>query len=67
MSTPTSNWLWLGQRAAPPLVLAGPIVRRVDPQGASVWVATKSATDVSIDVKPGEIVSHLKNVLTTSP
>src|SRR5215467_13853742 len=49
-STPPTGWQWASQRAAPPLILAGPIVRRVDPQTASVWVATSSATPVKLDV-----------------
>ncbi|EWC59869.1 hypothetical protein UO65_4872 [Actinokineospora spheciospongiae] len=35
-----------------PLVLAGPIVRRVEATGATVWIALKAARSVALDVYP---------------
>src|SRR4029453_18073962 len=37
------------------LLLAGPIVRRVEPSLVSVWVVTKSACRVGLHVWPGEV------------
>lgn len=36
-----------------PLVLAGPVVRRVEPRSVTVWVALSEAADVSLTVWPG--------------
>jgi hypothetical protein len=35
-----------------PLVLAGPVVRRVDATSATVWIALKAARSVALDVHP---------------
>ena len=34
----------------PPLLLAGPVLRKVTPTSVSVWVATSQACDVKLDV-----------------
>ena len=34
----------------PPLLLAGPVVRKVTPTSVNVWVATSQACDVRLDV-----------------
>src|SRR5947209_7506952 len=38
-----------------PLLLAGPIVRRVEPRLASVWVALSALTDVQLDLFDGRV------------
>jgi hypothetical protein len=35
---------------SPPLLLAGPVLRKVTPTSVTVWVATSQACDVSLDV-----------------
>jgi hypothetical protein len=53
------TWQWLADRAgAVPQVLAGPIVRRVDPDSASVWIATRDPVlvELSIYEEPGTTV-----------
>ncbi|MEO1401449.1 MAG: hypothetical protein AAFV72_09430 [Cyanobacteria bacterium J06635_1] len=44
----TSDW---------PLLLAGPIVRRVEPKLVSVWVALRDACDVELSLWEGELTS----------
>jgi hypothetical protein len=51
------DWAPLSARAdSLPLVLAGPIVRRVEPTAASVWVALKASDTVKLTVLQGETV-----------
>jgi hypothetical protein len=40
-----------------PFLLAGPIVRRVEPTRASVWVVTNAACAVGLHVWPGEVAA----------
>ncbi len=40
-----------------PLLLAGPIVRRVEPRLVAVWVATSEARDVRLDVWQGTVAA----------
>ena len=49
------DWAPLSARAdSLPLVLAGPIVRRVEPTAASVWVALKASDTVKLTVLQGD-------------
>jgi hypothetical protein len=46
------TWQWLSQRAGTlPLVLAGPILRRVEPGMVCVWVATQQAQNITLTVR----------------
>jgi hypothetical protein len=38
-----------------PLVLAGPIVRRIEPRLASVWVALSAPSNVQLDLFDGRV------------
>lgn len=40
-----------------PLLLAGPIVRRVEPRSVSVWVATSESCEVRLGVWPGPVTA----------
>ncbi|MBA2680765.1 MAG: hypothetical protein H0U76_20515, partial [Ktedonobacteraceae bacterium] len=43
------TWASLAERIDTlPLILAGPIVRRVEPQLVTVWLALKEARDVTL-------------------
>jgi hypothetical protein len=44
------QWRPVAKRDAPPLVLAGPVVRRVEPTGASVWLALSRPDTVRLTV-----------------
>jgi hypothetical protein len=46
-------WQWMSQRGSPPLLLAGPILRRVEPTLVSAWVATTSAQNIALTVSGG--------------
>ncbi|HKU15279.1 MAG TPA: hypothetical protein VJQ52_12865 [Steroidobacteraceae bacterium] len=48
-----------------PLLLAGPIVRRVEPTLASVWVALSEPADVTLKIWEGRVGSGSGNVLNT--
>jgi hypothetical protein len=48
-----------------PLMLAGPIVRRVEPQLASVWVALSEPATVTLKVWEGRVSTGAGNVLNT--
>lgn len=51
------DWSPIGQRAGLlPLILAGPIVRRVEPAGVTVWVALQSPDTVRLTVLQGATV-----------
>ncbi|MGW4202012.1 peptidoglycan-binding protein [Streptomyces sp. NPDC004726] len=41
------------QAAPPPLVVAGPVLRRVDDQGVTVFVVTREPRKVTVEVIPG--------------
>ena len=41
-----------------PLILAGPILRRVDPTLAAVWVALSSAAEVRLKVWEGQFTAR---------
>jgi hypothetical protein len=48
------TWQWLNARISSlPLILAGPILRRVTPDLVSVWVATQTAQDILLTVHDG--------------
>jgi hypothetical protein len=59
-------WQWLSQRGPLPLLLAGPILRRVEPGLISVWVATSSAQNISFTVYGGG-AQVASNVTGTQP
>ncbi|GCF06706.1 hypothetical protein [Dictyobacter arantiisoli] len=45
------SWISLSERITQlPLILAGPIVRRVDPESVTVWLALKSARNVTLRI-----------------
>jgi hypothetical protein len=41
-----------------PLILAGPIVRRVEPAFAAVWMAVSHPASIQVDVYPGIVDAH---------
>ena len=49
-----------------PLLLAGPIVRRVEPTLASVWVALSEPATVTLRIWEGRVTQGSGNVLNTS-
>jgi hypothetical protein len=49
-----------------PLVLAGPIVRRVEPTLASVWVALRDPATVTLKLWEGRVTAGSGNVLHTA-
>src|SRR5688572_4501090 len=49
-----------------PLLLAGPIVRRVEPTLASVWVALRDPATVTLKLWEGRVTSGSGNVLNSS-
>jgi hypothetical protein len=49
-----------------PLLLAGPIVRRVEPTLASVWIALREPATVTLKIWEGRVSSGSGNVLNTS-
>ena len=49
-----------------PLLLAGPIVRRVEPTLASVWVALRDPATVTLKLWEGRVTSGSGNVLISS-
>ena len=50
-----------------PLLLAGPILRRVEPTLASVWLALRDPCDVRLQVWEGLVASGQPNPLAASP
>jgi len=54
-------WQWLSDRGPLPIILAGPILRRVEPGQVCVWVATQSAQSVLLTVRSGgaEVASNV--------
>ena len=60
-------WQWLSARAPNlPLVLAGPILRRVEPGMVCVWVATQAAQNIALTVQAGG-ATVATNVTATRP
>ena len=49
-----------------PLLLAGPIVRRVEPALASVWIALSEPATVTLRIWEGRVTAGSGNVLNTS-
>jgi hypothetical protein len=49
-----------------PLLLAGPIVRRVEPTLASVWIALSEPADVTLKIWEGRVTSGSGNVLNST-
>lgn len=49
-----------------PLLLAGPILRRVEPTLVSVWVALREPATVSLSIWEGRVTAGSGNVLRTS-
>lgn len=63
-------WQWLSARTGTlPLVLAGPILRRVEPGLVCVWVATQGAQSVSLTVRASgtEVATVATNVTSALP
>jgi hypothetical protein len=62
------TWQWLSARAGSlPLVLAGPILRRVEPGMVCVWVATRQAQNIALTVQAaGAAASTLAATNVTS-
>lgn len=54
------------QAFALPLLLAGPIVRRVEPALASVWVALSEPATVTLKIWEGRVTAGSGNVLNSS-
>ena len=49
-----------------PLLLAGPIVRRVEPTLASVWVALSEPATVTLKIWEGRVTAGSGNVLNST-
>ena len=62
------TWQWLSARTGTlPLVLAGPILRRVEPGMVCVWVATRQAQNIALTVQAsGQAASMLAATNVTS-
>src|SRR5262245_56234225 len=59
MSQPLPSWTPLAERLASlPLILAGPILRRVEPRSVTVWVALREARQVTLHVYRWEEVAR---------
>lgn len=44
-----------------PLVLAGPILRRVEPSGVSIWIALSASRTVRLGIWPGQTMAGTQN------
>src|SRR5215471_11191332 len=60
---PSMSWIPISERfTAFPLILSGPLLRRVEPQSVTVWLALKEACTVTLRVyvknDTGELVEH---------
>src|SRR5258708_26271899 len=49
-----------------PLILAGPVLRRVTDQSVSVWVALKSAATVTLKIRMDDLTSG-KEIAASTP